>query len=234
MKHIFFISALGALVLASCGDSEPAGKLPKTTEDSFSYSIGVNIGQNLKLKGLDKISISGFVKGLRDGMALDSGYAMNEEQMSRIQPDFIAKVQGEKMKVVQAETKEKLTQIAKKKGISLLPSNAYYELLSPGTGATPQATDTIVCRFIMKDANGKVLIDNMKSEEPFKGPLSSLRLAPLEEAFQKTPVGGKFSLYVSNELHPRLVDPNSDFKNKYGITVFEVSFLSLIPSSEKK
>jgi len=69
----------------------------------------------------------------------------------------------------------------------------------------------------------------MKSEEPFKGALSSLRLAPLEEAFQKTQVGGKFSLYLSNELHPRLVDPNSDFKNRYGITVFEVSFLGLIP-----
>jgi hypothetical protein len=51
----------------------------------------------------------------------------------------------------------------------------------------------------------------------------------LEEAFQKTQVGGKFSLYLSNELHPRLVDPNSDFKNRYGITVFEVSFLGLIP-----
>jgi FKBP-type peptidyl-prolyl cis-trans isomerase len=229
MKHYILSVAIIALALGSCGESEPTGKLPKTTEDSFSYSIGVNIGQNLKLKGLDKISISGFVKGLRDGMSLDSGYAMNEEQMSKIQPDFIAKVQAEKMKGIQAETKLKLTEISKKKGISLLPSNAYYESTAAGNGATPQATDTIVCRFVMKDANGKVLIDNMKSEEPFKGALSSLRLAPLEEAFQKTQVGGKFSLYLSNELHPRLVDPNSDFKNRYGITVFEVSFLGLIP-----
>ncbi len=234
MKNTLLTGVLIALAFGSCGESEPTGSLPKTTEDSFSYAVGVNIGQNLKIKGLDKISISGFVKGLRDGMALDSGYALTEDQMARIQPDYVASVQAEKMKGIQAETKKKLDEIAKKKGVTALPSNAYYEVIEAGAGAVPQTYDTIVCRFLMKDASGKVLIDNMSSALPFTGELSSLRLAPLEEAFQKTQAGGKFNLYISNELHPRLVDPQGDFKNRYGISIFEVTLLSVkagVPSA---
>lgn len=234
MKNTIFTGAFIALVLGSCGGSEPTGALPKTTEDSFSYAIGVNIGQNLKIKGLDKISVSGFVKGLRDGMALDSGFVLSEDQMARIQPEYIASVQAEKMKGIQAETKAKLDEIAKKSGVSALPSNAYYEVTEASKGNAPQSYDTIVCRFLMKDANGKVLIDNMSSEQPFRGELAGLRLAPLEEAFQKTPAGGKFNLYISNELHPRLVDPQGDFKNRYGISIFEVTLLDVIPGVPSK
>lgn len=234
MKNNIFTGALIALVLGSCGGSEPTGALPKTSEDSFSYAVGVNIGQNLKIKGLDKISISGFVKGLRDGMALDSGFALTEDQMARIQPEYVASVQAEKMKGIQAETKAKLDEISKKQGVSALPSNAYYESVESGKGNAPNSYDTIVCRFLMKDANGKVLIDNMSSEQPFRGELAGLRLAPLEEAFQKTLAGGKFNLYISNELHPRLVDPQGDFKNRYGISIFEVTLLDVIPGVPAK
>ena len=234
MKNNIFTGALIALVLGSCGGSEPTGALPKTSEDSFSYAVGVNIGQNLKIKGLDKISISGFVKGLRDGMALDSGFALTEDQMARIQPEYVASVQAEKMKVIQAETKAKLDEISKKQGVSALPSNAYYESVESGKGNAPNSYDTIVCRFLMKDANGKVLIDNMSSEQPFRGELAGLRLAPLEEAFQKTLAGGKFNLYISNELHSRLVDPQGDFKNRYGISIFEVTLLDVIPGVPAK
>lgn len=234
MKYTIITALTVGLALASCGGSETTGSLPKTSEDSFSYAVGVNIGQNLKAKGLDQISISGFVKGLRDGMALDSGFALTEDQMARIQPEFIASVQAEKMKVIQAETKKKMEEISKKKGVSALPSNAYYELIENGNGAAPQATDTVVCRFTMKDADGNVLIDNMSSEQPFRGELKGLRLPPLEEGFQKTPAGGKFSLYISNELHPRLVDPQGDFKNRYGISVFEVHLLEVIPGTPAK
>ena len=234
MKNSIFTGALIALAFGSCGESEPTGALPKTSEDSFSYAVGVNIGKNLKIKGLDKISISGFVKGLRDGMALDSGFALTEDQMARIQPDYVAAVQAEKMKGIQAETKTKLEEISKKKGVTALPSNAYYEVVEAGSGNAPNSYDTIVCRFLMKDASGKVLIDNMSSEQPFRGELAGLRLAPLEEAFQKTLNKGKFNLYISNELHPRLVDPQGDFKNRYGISVFEVTLLDVIPGVAPK
>jgi FKBP-type peptidyl-prolyl cis-trans isomerase FklB len=234
MKYAILSGALIAFALGSCGESEPTGELPKTQEDSFSYAVGVNIGQSLKTKGLDKISISGFVKGLRDGMALDSNFALTEDQMARIQPDYIASVQAGKMKEIQAVTKAKLAEIAKKKGVSALPSNAYYEEVEAGSGKTPQPFDTIVCRFLMKDAAGNVLIDNMSNEQPFRGELAGLRLAPLEEAFQKASAKGKFNLYISNELHPRLVDPQGDFKNRYGISIFEVTLLDVIPGVAKK
>ena len=40
------------MALASCGESFDTKAAPKTSEDSFSYAVGLSVGKSLKKEGL--------------------------------------------------------------------------------------------------------------------------------------------------------------------------------------
>ena len=50
------LTGVATLLLASCGESFDTKANPKTSEDSFSYAVGVSVGQTLKRQGLDKLA----------------------------------------------------------------------------------------------------------------------------------------------------------------------------------
>jgi FKBP-type peptidyl-prolyl cis-trans isomerase len=228
-KYTFLLPLTAVALLGSCGESVDTKSDPKSSEDSFSYAVGVSIGNTLKRQGLDNISAGAFLRGLRDGMAKDSGYALSNEKMEEVRKSFITKKQNEKMKSLQEETKKKLESFSKESGVSMLPSRGYYKVVKAGSGSVPGAWDTVECRYIFKTGKGEVLVDNTKDKFPFRGTVKSLNLAPLEEAFLKTAAGGKFVLQVSNELNPVLSRSARNFEDMYGISVFEVELISVKP-----
>lgn len=235
MKKInIYLSALLLVTLASCGESFSTKSNPKSDEDSFSYAVGLSVGKSLKKQGLEGLSYGAFIKGVRDAISKDSGYDIAEDKLEGVQRGFVHRVQAKKIKTLQDETKKKLEALSKEKGVTQLPSKAYYRLIKPGTGATPQAFDTVVCRFKMKNSSGKVVRDNSKDPKPFKAPLFVLQLTPLEEAFQKTPAGGTFEVVISNETNPSLSQTAESFVDMYGTTSFEVELISVIPGMPPK
>src|SRR5574343_544989 len=156
-KYTFLLPLTAVALLGSCGESVDTKADPKSSEDSFSYAVGVSIGNTLKRQGLDNISAGAFLRGLRDGMAKDSGYALSNEKMEEVRKSFITKKQNEKMKTLQEETKKQLESFSKESGVSMLPSRGYYKVVKAGSGSVPGAWDTVECRYIFKTGKGEVL-----------------------------------------------------------------------------
>ena len=87
-KYIYIIAGAVALFSASCGRTVNPDKKLKTGLDSFSYSLGINVGNYLKQQGLDKIDYSSLIKGIEDKLKKDSGYAVSEADMQKIKSPF--------------------------------------------------------------------------------------------------------------------------------------------------
>ncbi len=232
MNYMLNTKTIGAVVatslLFSCDSTEIVGKNPQSSMDSFSYSIGINIGQRIKEQGLDQVSYESFVKGVQDGMNMDSGYAMTDDQMGDVYGSYIAKVQKELSAKLQAETKEKLQTLSKEDGVSILPSKAYFRSIQQGKGLSPQLYDTVVCRFSISTLDGDELMSNFDAEMPFRNTLSVINMQPMQEGFMKSKVGAEFEVIVPNEKYPT---NSRKFEDKYGISVYKVKLLDVVPGT---
>ena len=84
MKKLIVI----ALLLSLFGGTVLAQKkgTPKTKKEKVSYSIGLNIGKNMKMQELD-IDQALLVQGLKDGLN-GSKAALSEKDMAAVEKSF--------------------------------------------------------------------------------------------------------------------------------------------------
>ncbi len=233
MKNTSKIAGIAAaLLLAACGGKQVnPGKTLKTTADSFSYSIGYQIGKFMKGSGVEKIDYSSLVKGIEEAMKKDSGYSISEKNIQRVQNDYIAREREKKAKVLKEESTKWMSDNAKKPGVVKLISNGQYKVITAGKGAVPGKFDTITCHIVVKNQKGK-LVYNSRERDPqgMVADLSTFNGTPaLVEAFERSSAGSKFEVYSPMEGQGA-----SSIEDAYGISVFEVELISVKPGKQPK
>ena len=88
---------------------------------------------------------------------------------------------------------------AKTPGVQQTPSGLQYRILAPGTGRTPQATDTVVVHYRGILLNGQEFDSSHKRNSPAEFPLN--RVIPgWTEGLQLIQEGGKIELFVPSNL----------------------------------
>ena len=97
-------------VVNPAGSVKPATAILKSQLDSFSYALGLNIGNNLKKQGIDKISDAAMQKGLND-VFYKKPVLLNEQQANMCIQQTIQANMGK----VQADMAKK-NEIVKAKG----------------------------------------------------------------------------------------------------------------------
>ena len=80
-----------------------------------------------------------------------------------------------------------------------LPSGLCYEILRPGTGAFPKATDVVEVHYTGTLPNGHVFDSSISRGQPAKFSLNQV-IRGWTEGVQKISVGGKIRLYVPAAL----------------------------------
>lgn len=105
-----------------------------------------------------------------------------------------------------------------------LPSGLQYEVIKEGTGASPEATDTVRVHYHGTFVDGTTFDSSIDRGEPAEFPVN--RVIPgWTEALQKIKVGGKWKIAVPSKLaygaegRPG-IPPNS-------VLVFEVELLEI-------
>jgi len=233
MKNTSKIAGIAAaLLLAACGGKQVnPGKTLKTTEDSFSYSIGYQIGKFMKGSGVEKIDYSSMVKGIEEAMKKDSGYAISEKNIQRVQNDYIAREREKKAKVLKEEANKWMADNAKKSGVVKLTSNGQYKESEAGKGAVPGKFDTVTCHIVVKNTKGKVIYNSReRNPQGMITDLSAFSGTPaLLEAFERSAAGSKFEVYS-----PMDGQGGSSIEEAYGISIFEVEFVSVKPGKQPK
>ena len=87
----------------------------------------------------------------------------------------------------------------KRPEVVALPSGLQYEVLTPGTGATPTARDRVTVHYEGKLTNGTVFDSSFKRNQPATFGVQQV-IGGWTEALQLMPVGSKWRLFIPPDL----------------------------------
>jgi len=192
-------------LLACQGNSEKKITL-ETHQQKVSYSIGMDIGKNLKQNEID-VEMEALARGIKDAFA-DSSVkplltaAQIEETMQKFQQDMMAK-QNEKTNAMSSKNKNAgdafLAENAKKEGVVVLPSGLQYKIIKAGNGPKPKATDEVTTHYRGTLIDGTEFESSYKRGQPTSYPVNGF-IAGWTEALQLMPVGSKWQLFIPSNL----------------------------------
>jgi FKBP-type peptidyl-prolyl cis-trans isomerase FklB len=173
-------------------------------KDKVSYSIGINLGKNIKQLPMD-IDLDLFYRGVKDAVS-GTKLMLSEEEISTVMTAFqkevatkqteVMKSQGEKNK---KEGEDFLAENKKKEGVKTLPSGLQYKIINEGTGKTPKATDKVSTHYQGTLINGTEFDSSYKRGEPATFPVNGV-IPGWTEALQLMKVGAKWQLFIPSNL----------------------------------
>ncbi len=229
MRHLAVAALCAALTVAAAAYAADAPALQGDRE-KLGYSIGMDIGATLKRQAID-VDVDALTRGLRDSYAGGTTALTDEEsremirgyQKQRMEKQAEAMRQlGEKNR---AEGEKFLAENAKKEGVKTLPSGLQYKVITPGTGKTPKATDTVVTQYRGMLIDGTEFDSSYKRGEPATFPVSGV-IPGWTEALQLMKEGAKWQIFVPPNLAygergaGREIGPNATL-------VFDVELISV-------
>jgi FKBP-type peptidyl-prolyl cis-trans isomerase len=217
-----------ALLLSLFGVAVLAQKkgTPKTQKEKVSYSLGMNIGKNMKMQGID-VDQEYLVQGMRDALS-NAKAAMSEKDMETAMKAFQQEMQT---KQIYADDKNKkdgeafLAANKKKDGVITLASGLQYKVIKMGTGPKPTSLQIVTCNYRGTFIDGKEFDSSMRYGKPAEFPVSGV-IKGWTEALQLMPVGSKWELYIPSDLaygekgSQPTIRPNSTL-------IFEIELLSI-------
>ena len=204
MKHAKLIGALALVVLLpACQSTQHKTEL-KTLQDSVSYSIGMDIGRNLKGQMID-VNPDALAQGIKD-LNGDGKPMLSDAQargaMMAFQTQMMA-THAEKMKAAGEKNKTEgaafLAENKKKDGVVTLPSGLQYKVLTAGTGKKPRANDKVMLNYRGTLIDGTEFDNSYKRGEPAVFPVGGI-IKGLSEALQLMPVGSKWQIFIPSDI----------------------------------
>lgn len=173
--------------------------------DKVSYALGLGIGQQLLGMGGKELNIDDFAAAIKDIIA-GREPALGAAEAQRLVQAFLAEQEAkqqaamaEKGKAARAEGEAFLKQNAAKEGIVTLPSGLQYQVLTPGTGRKPKATDKVKCHYEGTLIDGTVFDSSYRRGEPAVFPLNGV-IKGWTEGVQLMSEGAKFRFFIPFDL----------------------------------
>ncbi len=198
-----WLAAVAALLLAGHAGAADTPKLADQ-KDKISYSIGVDIGNNLKKQSID-VDADLLARGVKDSMAggetLLSAEEVRETLIS-LQKELREKGQERIRQATEKNKKEGeafLTENKTKEGVVSLPSGLQYKVLQSGTGPSPKATDTVEANYRGTLIDGTEFDSSYKRGQAAVFPVNGV-IAGWTEALQRMKVGDKWQLFIPPDL----------------------------------
>jgi FKBP-type peptidyl-prolyl cis-trans isomerase FklB len=203
----------------------------KTVDDSISYSIGQNIGTNLKEPYM-KINFDILVQGMRDAIS-GASKLLTDEQMQNVMMAFNQRVMEKRESEAQiqsAKAKEKgkqfLDENSKKEGVVVLPSGLQYKILVKGDGPSPKPEDKVSVHYTGTLIDGTKFDSSYDRNAPAVFGVTQV-IKGWTEALQLMHVGDKWQLFIPSDLAygetgaGGVIGPGE-------VLIFEVELLSII------
>ncbi len=205
------VLTLGFIAAPLAAADKPDAPELKDLKDKVSYSIGVDIGRNMKKQSVD-VSVDALAAGLRAALA-GAKLQLSEEEMvaamEAFQKEMLAKrqmltaAQAELDKQAGAKNKKAgedyLAANKKKEGVKTTASGLQYKVIKDGKGKLPKATDTVTTHYKGTLIDGTEFDSSYKSGQPVSFPLNGV-IKGWTEALQLMKEGSKWQLVIPSEL----------------------------------
>jgi FKBP-type peptidyl-prolyl cis-trans isomerase FklB len=221
-----WILAAGMVLLWGCDQQEVSTKEVRLNNeiDSVSYSLGVNIAQNIKSQGMEDVNVEALAKAFNDVLG-DQTLKIDQATCGMVINTYFQGLQSSRAE----ESKEKglafLEENKKKNNIVTTESGLQYEILKEGTGPVPKEDDTVTVHYHGTTIDGTVFDSSVDRGEPVSFPVNGV-IPGWQEALKMMPVGSKWKIYVPSDLAygergaGRDIGPNETL-------IFEVELLSI-------
>jgi FKBP-type peptidyl-prolyl cis-trans isomerase FklB len=200
IKSLLLVTGISLLAFTACNGQKKMDKNTslKTEIDTVSYSLGVNIGQNLKGQGFGNINVAAMMKAMEDVMG-DKMLAINENEANMYIQNYYQALMDEKSAEGRKAGEAFLVENAKKAGVTTTASGLQYEVIKMGEGPKPAATDKVTVHYHGTLTDGTVFDSSVERGQPATFPLNGV-IAGWTEALQLMPVGSKFRIFLPSDL----------------------------------
>ena len=209
-------------VFPACAKGPP--KLA-TDQDKTLYALGQAISKSLDAFQLTPQELEIVKAGIEDGVggkpsAVDmTKYADKIQELHRTRAEALTKKEKDTGSAY-------VTKAAAEKGATKTPSGIVITTLTPGTGASPAATDEVKVHYEGKLIDGSVFDSSVQRGEPATFPLNGV-IPCWTEAVQTMKVGGKSRIVCPSDL--AYGDRGSPPQIRPGATlIFEVQLLDIV------
>lgn len=228
----YFLSIMLMLALFSCSQDTTSTTITevKSRQDSISYSIGADIGANLRQQYVD-IKPAVLYKGFTDGYQ-DEELMIPMEEMQKLMISYRKELLAEQDRINRelgatnlVEAEKFLEENSKKDNIIVTPSGLQYEVLETGDGPLPKSNNRVKVHYRGTLLDGTEFDSSHKRGEPATFAVTGV-IKGWTEALQLMPVGSKWKLYV----HPNLAYGNRNSRTipSNSALIFEVELLEIV------
>lgn len=168
-----------------------------------SYSIGLDIGSNMKKQKLD-LDAKALAAGIADALAGKPALTPEEVRatLTEFQQKEMAKAEA-RAKTAGAENakagEEFLAANAKKDGVKTTASGLQYKTIKSGSGKTPKASDTVKVHYTGTLIDGTVFDSSVERNEPATFGVDQV-IPGWTEVLQLMKEGDKWQVFIPSKL----------------------------------
>ena len=218
------------IVISSCNNTSKRKSISNlsTFEDSTSYALGADLGENLKRQQIE-IDYDIFLAGLIDGMETEMvrfDQKQRREIMASLQKNIRdkAKLEGDTNLKIAEEFLEKNKNSNSE--VKETPTGLQYRILKEGTGSSPSSTDKVKVHYVGKLLDGTVFDSSVERGEPSEFGLNQV-IRGWTEGLQLMKTGAKYEFFIHPKIaygsRPRPKIPGNS------LLIFEVELLDILP-----
>lgn len=195
-----------------------------SVKDSASYAFGLSVAENLKSLGITGLNYTVLSKAMNDVFE-GNKLLIASEQSQKVIYNYITEANKAKFAGSIAEGTKFLEENKKKAGVVSLPSGLQYQVLQPGSGLKPKATDEVTVHYKGTLLNGKQFDSSYDRKEPTALTLNNV-IPGWTEGVQLMPVGSKYRFFVPYQLGYGEKGAGGDIP-PYSVLIFEIELVKI-------
>lgn len=217
---------LPVALFAQAPAPKPAGSGAMTEDDKIIYAVGLSVYRNLGQLDLSPAEVEIVAKAIEDAA---KGKPAVDIDTYGPKINTLASARASRVTArTKAASTEYLTKAAAEPGAMKTDSGLVYKEITPGTGASPKATDTVKVNYRGTLTDGTEFDSSYKRNMPASFPLNQV-IPCWTEGLQRMKVGGKSQLTCPSSI--AYGDAGSPPAIPGGATlIFEVELLAINPS----
>lgn len=193
--------------------------------DSLSYSLGIIVGQNIKNQGIDNVDAASLAEGLSD-ILTGGSLKIDIPDANAMLNDYFKMKQMAQFEEIVAEGKKFLEENKQRPEVTTTASGLQYEVLTEGTGASPDISDRVTVHYHGSLLNGQVFDSSVERGTPATFGVGQL-ITGWTEALQLMKEGSKWRLYIPFDLAYGERGAGQDIP-PYSTLVFDVELIKIV------
>ena len=193
---------LAALVVAVQVPVHAEESKPITTNaEKFSYGIGLQIGRQLLKQGLSSVDSRVIAMAIEDVLE-GNDLRVSMEEMQVAATAYQNELKAEKFAAADrniAAGEQFLKENSSREGVTVLDSGLQYRIVTPGTGDSPTATDTVVVHYRGRLLDGSEFDSSYSRGQPAELGVGQV-IPGWQQALQLMPAGSKWEVWIPASL----------------------------------